>query len=70
MLSKSENIEIMICDKVDTVIQDFFESLLSRHQTGLEESTKGSNSIYDCVKLLHSKCHKTILKRGGSYRFS
>ena len=28
---------------------------------------KGTNFIFDCVNLLHYKCHKINLKRGGSY---
>ena len=28
---------------------------------------RGSDSIFDCVNLLHWKCHKINLERGGSY---
>ena len=28
---------------------------------------KGSDFIFDCVNLLHYKCHKINLKRGGLY---
>ena len=31
---------------------------------------KGSDFIFDCVNLLYCKCHKTNLKRGGSYKDS
>ena len=28
---------------------------------------KDSNFLFDCVDLLHYKCHKISLNRGGSY---
>ena len=43
MHSKSDNIEIMIYDKADEAIQELFELLLFRYQTGQEESMKGSD---------------------------
>ena len=67
MHSKSDNIEIMIYDKADEFIKEHFESLLSRYQTGLENSMENSDFIFDCVNFLHYKCHKTNLNRGGSY---
>ena len=45
MHSKSDNIEIMISDKADEVIEEHFQSLLSRNQVGLETSMKGSVSL-------------------------
>ena len=36
MHSKSDNKEIMINDKEDEVINNFFQSILSRYQIGLE----------------------------------
>ena len=54
---KSGNIEIMINNKVDEVIEDFFESLISRYQIGLETSMRGNGFIFDCVHLLFYKCH-------------
>ena len=35
MHSKSANIEIMVNDKPDEVIEELFQSLLSRYQIGL-----------------------------------
>ena len=67
MHSKSDNIEIMIQDKADEIIEKPFESLLKRYQIGLELSMKGSDFIFDCVHLLHYKCHKINLNCGGSY---
>ena len=67
MHSKSDNKEIMICDKEHEVIQQLFELLLFRYQTGLGKSMKGSDFIFDFANLLHSKCHRIRLKHGGSY---
>ena len=56
MHSKSDNKEIMIHDKADEVVQELFESILSRYQIDLyqiEESMKGSVFILDYVNLLH-----------------
>ena len=55
----------MLYDKADKVIQELFESLLSRYQ--IEEPIKGGYIIFDCVNLLHYKCHKINPKRSGSY---
>ena len=33
---KSDNIEVMVCDKADEVFEERFESLLSGYQIGLE----------------------------------
>ena len=62
--SKSDNIEVMGYDKADEVIEELFESLLYRHQIGIETSMRGSDFIYDSLCLLHYKCHKMIFKRG------
>ena len=64
--SISDNVEIMIKDKPDKVTENFFQSLLSRYQTGLETSMKGRDLIFDCVNLLYYECHKISFKRGGS----
>ena len=66
MHSKSYNIEIMIFDKADKVIEERFESLLSRYQTGLEKTMKGSTFVFDYVDLLYYKCHKRNPNCGGS----
>ena len=51
MYSKSDNIEIMIYDKVDKIIQELFELLLVGYQIGFKASMKSSNFIFDCVNL-------------------
>ena len=47
-------------------IEELFESLLERHQDGLEQKMKGSEFVYDSTDLLHYKLHKISLNRGGS----
>ena len=49
---KSNNIEIMTHNKADKAFAEFFQSLLSRRQTGLETLTKGSDFIFDFVIVL------------------
>ena len=53
MHSKSDSIEIMICDKGEEVIKELLKSLLNRYQIKLKISMKGSGFIFDCVHLLH-----------------
>ena len=53
MHSKSDNIEIMVNDKTVEVIEELFQSLLSRYQIGLETLMKGSDFIFDCDHLLY-----------------
>ena len=67
MYSKSYEIEIMINDKVDDIIEELSQSLLSRHQIGLEKSVKGGDIIFECVHLLQYKCRKINYKFGGSH---
>ena len=67
MHSTSDNIETMINLKADEVIEELFQSLLSRHQIGLEASVNSSYFVFDFVHLLHCKCHKINLSCSGSY---
>ena len=67
MHSRSNNIELMINDKWDKVIEELFQSSLSKYQIGLETSMKGSDFIFPCANLLQCKCHRINVKRGGSY---
>ena len=53
-------------DKEDEVIKKLCESLLKRYQIGLETSVSSNIFIFNSVDLLHYKCHKINLKRGGS----
>ena len=49
------------------VIEELFQSLVSRYQIGLETSMKGSDFVFDCVHLLYHKCHKRNPNHGGSH---
>ena len=60
MHSKSDNIEIMVYDKVVEILD------LNRYDIRLQTSMRGADFIFDCVNLLHYKCPKINLKRGGS----
>ena len=57
MITKSDNIQVMTCDNANEVINEIFKSHLSRHQIFLEQSIKGSDFIFDLVRLLHYKRH-------------
>ena len=52
---KTDNIESMINDKIDEVIEEQFQSLLSGYQVRLETSIKGSDLVIYCVHLLYYK---------------
>ena len=57
----------MIGNETDKIIEKLFDSLLQKHQKGIEESMRGSEFILDNVDLLYYKLHKISLNRGGSY---
>ena len=61
---KSNKIEIMINDKADEVIKNFFDSLKNRYQNNLE-SMNVSEFVFTYVYLLNYKCHKTNPNRDG-----
>ena len=65
MHSKRNNIEFMSDVNANEVVNKVFESLRSRYQGNLETSMRGSDFIFDSVKLLYYKCHKINFKRGG-----
>ena len=67
MHSKSNNIEFMLNDNANEVVNELFESLLSRYHIGSETSVRGCDFIFDSVQLLYYRCQKTNLKYGGSY---
>ena len=46
MHSKADNIEFMPYDNVNEVVNELFESLLSRSQINLETSTRGSDFFF------------------------
>ena len=49
------NIEYLPCDNVNEVVNELFESLLSRYQIGLKTSMKESDFIFDSFQLLYFK---------------
>ena len=67
MHSESDNIACMSYDNANEVVNELFESFLSRYQAGLKTSMKGSDFILDSVQLLYYKCHDINFKRGSSY---
>ena len=56
----------MISDEAYQVIKELFDSLKNRYQNNLE-SVKGSECVFDCVHLLHYKCHKINPIQDESY---
>ena len=56
MHSKSDHIEIMINNKAEEVMKEFFVSLKNRYWNNLEPM-KGSEFDFDYVHLLYHKCH-------------
>ena len=67
MLTKSNNIEIMMGNETDEIIEEVFESFLQKYQEGLEEKMRGRKFVFDSTDLLHYNIHKINLNRGGSY---
>ena len=56
--SRSDNIQMIITDKSDAVIEEFFQIIFSRYQICLEKTMKGSIFIFNHVHLLHYQYHK------------
>ena len=67
MHSKSNNVDSMMGSETDETIKQLFESLLERHQNGLEESMRGSEFIFDSVDILYYNLNKIGLVRSGTY---
>ena len=57
---------VLCIQKVNAVIKELFQSLLSRYQNVLETLMKDNNFIFDCVHLLYYNAIKKF-KRGESY---
>ena len=66
MHSERNNIEIMINSKADEVIEELFQSLLSKSQIEIGTSTRRSDFIFDWDHLYY-KCNEINFKWGGSY---
>ena len=63
MHSKSDSIEIMTYDDADEVLEELFESLLSKYQIGLETQMRGRDFIFDCVNLMYYERQQWIQKK-------
>ena len=60
MHSTSDNIKFTSYNDVKKIVNELFESLRLRYQRNLETSMRGSNFIFDSVKLKHYKCNKVV----------
>ena len=59
MYSMSDNIKFTsYTNDANEVLNELFESLLSRYQDNLETSMRGSEFIFDLVQLVYYKCQK------------
>ena len=67
MDTKSNNIEIMIGSDTNEVTEGLFESLLLRYQKKLEESTRGSEFVFNGVNASCYDLNKISLNRGKTY---
>ena len=62
----SDNVSIMWGSDTDDIIRELFRSFLHNYQEELE-MIKGSEFIFESVKLMDYKLHRLRLRRGGSY---
>ena len=53
MLTKSDNLDIMMDSETDDFIEDICESLLQKYQKGLEESMRGTSFYFGSVCSLY-----------------
>ena len=67
MHTKSDNVDIMTGVDTNDVVEEPFKSTLERYHTGLQESMRGSEFVFDCINELHYKLHKVDLNRRRSY---
>ena len=67
MHSKSDNIQFMRYDNTNQVANEFFESLHSKNQSGLETSMRWSDFIFHSVQLLYYNSYKINFQSGRSY---
>ena len=66
MRAKTNNIEITMGSETHEIVKELFESLLQKHQEGLEDKMKGSEFVFDSINLLRYNLQKISLNRGGS----
>ena len=65
MHSKSDNIEIMRGIDTNNVVNRLIESFTQRYQEGLESRMRGSNYVFNHIRLLEYHFHKISLSRGS-----
>ena len=65
MLTKGDNIKIMMGGEKDDIIEEVFNSMLQKYQEGSEESMKVSWFIFNSVGFLYYYLEKTSLSRKG-----
>ena len=53
MQSKSNNIEMVLYDNANEVVNELFELILSKYQSGLEISMRGINFIFNSAQLMY-----------------
>ena len=66
MYSNSDNMKFTSYNDANEVVNELFESLLSRYQENLETSMTGSDFIFDSVQLMYYKSHIVDLNPSGS----
>lgn len=60
----------MSCSNTNEIIHKLLDSLMHRHKTGLEQSVKDRNLIFDIVSEMHYLDCKMSITCGGSYTVS
>ena len=53
MPTESDNIEIIMSSETNDIIKELCQSLLQNYQKGLEESTRGSEFVFDGAGFLY-----------------
>ena len=56
----------MIYEKADEVIEETFQSFISRYKMGLNTSVRGSDFFFNYFDLLYYKCHQVTPNWSGS----
>ena len=67
MLTRSDNIKIMIGKDNDEIIEDLFKSFLQKHEENLQNEMRGSDFEFDGVNFLYYDFNEISLNIGGSY---
>ena len=67
MHSKSDNVEIMRGRSTNDILNMLIETFKQRYQEDLETRMRGSNYVFNQVKLLEYHFHKISINRGSSY---